>query len=229
MSFVLVGPEALAAAVSDLTSLGSAISAVHAGAAAPTTSLLAAGTDEVSVAVAALFGTHGKAYQALSAQAAAFHQEFVQALAAGARSYAVAEAAASPLESVLDGANAPVLAITGRSLIGNGAAGGGKGPIYQAIQQANEKLLIGFTNVVGRLEQPLVPYIEQITGPRVPPPVPLPAPINGTVSLILSGTLQNVWPQHTLDLIAQEYNLPGRYGAVWQPGQLFPPHLIWAT
>jgi hypothetical protein len=119
MSFVIVG-------------LGSTISAANAATAAPTTGLLAAGADEVSAAIAALFGAYGQAHQALSAQAAAFHQEFVQALTAAAGTYAAAEAAAaSPLQSLLD-----------PPLIGDG------GPIYDAIQRANERLLIGFTNVV---------------------------------------------------------------------------------
>jgi PE-PPE domain/PE family len=205
MSFVIVGREALAATASDLTSLGSTISAANAAAAASTTGLLAAGADEVSAAIAALFGAYGQAHQALSAQAAAFHQEFVQALTAGAGSYAGADAAAaSSLQTLLDG-----------------------GPIYEAVQRANEKLLIAFTNVVGRLEQPLVPYFVGLFGPPVPPPVPFPAPIAGAVSLVLSGTEANIPNQYNLDLIAQEYNLPGGVGAVWQPSQFFPvsPHL----
>jgi hypothetical protein len=113
----------------------------------------------------------------------------------------------------------------GRPLINASAAGAG--PIYQAIQQVNEKLLIGLTNLVGWFEQPLVPYLEGIFGPPIPPPVPLPAPINGEVSLILSGSAANVPPDYLLAQIAQQYNLPGGYGAVWQPSQFFPltPHL----
>lgn len=118
------------------------------------------------------------------------------------------------------------------SLAGTGATPGtagpaASGPIYQAIQQFNENLLIGFTNVVGRLEQPIVPYLEGIFGPPIPPPIPLPAPINGEVSLILSGSAADVPPDYLLAQIAQQYNLPGGYGAVWQPSQFFPltPHL----
>ena len=108
MSFVIVAPETITAAASELTSLGSAISAAHAAAAAQTTELVAAGADEVSAAIAALFGAQGQAYQAMGAQAAAFHQQFVQALTAGSASYASAEvAAASPLQSALDLLNAP--------------------------------------------------------------------------------------------------------------------------
>ncbi|REX85824.1 PE family protein, partial [Mycobacterium tuberculosis] len=92
MSFVIAAPEVIAAAATDLASLESSISAANAAAAANTTALLAAGADEVSTAVAALFGAHGQAYQALSAQAQAFHAQFVQTLRTGAASYMLAEA-----------------------------------------------------------------------------------------------------------------------------------------
>ncbi|REQ17293.1 PE family protein, partial [Mycobacterium tuberculosis] len=71
MSFVSVAPEIVVAAATDLAGIGSAISAANAAAAAPTTAVLAAGADEVSAAIAALFSGHAQAYQALSAQAAA--------------------------------------------------------------------------------------------------------------------------------------------------------------
>jgi PPE-repeat protein len=57
-------------------------------AAAPTTGIVAAGADEVSAAVAALFSAHATEYQALSTSAAAFHEQFVQTLQAAGGSYA---------------------------------------------------------------------------------------------------------------------------------------------
>ncbi len=87
MSYVSVVPETVAAAASNLANLGSTISAANAAAAAPTTSVLAAAQDEVSTAIAALFGSHAHQFQALSAKAAAFHDQFVQALTGGAASY----------------------------------------------------------------------------------------------------------------------------------------------
>ncbi len=60
MSFLIAAPEAIAAAASDLASLGSAISTANAAAAASTTSVLAAGADEVSAAIAAIFGAQGQ-------------------------------------------------------------------------------------------------------------------------------------------------------------------------
>ncbi len=122
---MIAAPEAIAAAATDLASIGSTIGAANAAAAANTTAVLAAGADQVSVAIAAAFGAHGQAYQALSAQAATFHIQFVQALTAGAGSYAAAEAAsaASITSPLLDAINAPFLAALGRPLIGNGADG----------------------------------------------------------------------------------------------------------
>jgi hypothetical protein len=83
----------MASAATDLTSIRSALDAVQAAVAAPTTGLIAAGVDEVSVAVAALYANYGKEFQAISAQVNAFHQHFVQALSSGAGSYLAAETA----------------------------------------------------------------------------------------------------------------------------------------
>jgi hypothetical protein len=45
-----------------------------------TSSLLTAGSDEVSQSVAGMFAAHGQQYQALSAQAATFHEQSVRCL-----------------------------------------------------------------------------------------------------------------------------------------------------
>ncbi len=118
MSFVVAAPEVVVAAASDLAGIGSAIGAANAAAAVPTMGVLAAGADEVSAAVADLFGAHAQAYQALSAQAALFHEQFVHAMTAGAGAYAGAEAADA---AALDVLNGPFQALFGRPLIGDGA------------------------------------------------------------------------------------------------------------
>ncbi len=115
MSFVVAAPEVVVAAASDLAGIGSAIGAANAAAAVPTMGVLAAGADEVSAAVADLFGAHAQAYQALSAQAALFHEQFVHAMTAGAGAYAGAEAADA---AALDVLNGPFQALFGRPLIG---------------------------------------------------------------------------------------------------------------
>ena len=55
--------------------------------------VLAAAEDEVSAAIAAIFSAHGQVYQTLSAQAAAFHSQFVATLASSLSSYQTTEAA----------------------------------------------------------------------------------------------------------------------------------------
>ena len=101
MSFVLAAPEALVAAATDLVGIGSGMSEANAAAGPATTGVLAAAADEVPAAVAALFSSHGQAYQSLSARLAAFHQQFVQAMKAGSGAYASAEAAnANPLQAL---------------------------------------------------------------------------------------------------------------------------------
>lgn len=93
MSYVTVVPESVLAAASELGTVGSAISQANAAAAASTTRVVAAAQDEVSTAIAALFGSHGQEFQALSAEAAAFHSRLVAALTGGAASYLETEAA----------------------------------------------------------------------------------------------------------------------------------------
>ncbi|OBF43706.1 PE family protein [Mycobacterium sp. 852002-50816_SCH5313054-b] len=97
MSQLISTPETLASTAADVQNIGSAINAASAGAAGQTTGLLAAAEDEVSAAIANLFGAYGQQYQAVLSQAATFHTEFTQALAAAASTYAQAEAAGAAL------------------------------------------------------------------------------------------------------------------------------------
>ncbi len=131
MSFVLISPEVVSAAAGDLANVGSTISAANKAAAAATTQVLAAGADEVSARIAALFGMYGLEYQAISAQVAAYHQQFVQTLRTGAASYMLAEAT-NVEQNLLNLINAPTQTLLGRPLIGDGAnattPGGASGP-----------------------------------------------------------------------------------------------------
>jgi hypothetical protein len=92
MSFLIATPEIVSTAATDLSGVASTLGAANSAAAASITEVLPAAFDEVSTGIAALLGAHGQAYQAVSAQAAAFHQEFVKLLGAGANAYATAEA-----------------------------------------------------------------------------------------------------------------------------------------
>src|SRR5258707_14315216 len=96
MSFAIAAPDLMTLAERDLAGIGSAIGAANAAAAAPTTEILAAAADEVSAQIAALFGAYGDGFRQLSAQAAAFHDAFVEARSARAAAYPGPEAANPP-------------------------------------------------------------------------------------------------------------------------------------
>jgi hypothetical protein len=128
MTFLTAAPAMVAAAASDVAGIGSTLSAANAAAVVPTTALMPAAADEVSTAIASLFSSYAQAYHSLTAQAANFHQQFVQALNSAGNSYAAAEAVnASPLQTLEQGVlgliNAPTNAMVGRPLVGNGNDG----------------------------------------------------------------------------------------------------------
>jgi hypothetical protein len=102
-SFVSVSPDVLASASQGLTGIGSSITSANAAAAVSTTQVAVAAHDEVSAAIAAVFGSYARGYQTLAGQEPAFHDEFTRNLLSGAKSYAATEAASSnPLQSALD-------------------------------------------------------------------------------------------------------------------------------
>ena len=91
VAYVLATPDSFVTAAEDLALTGSAISAANETAANSTAWLLPAGVDEVSTRIAALFAEHGAQFQAVSAQAAQFHEQFVRNLAANANAYLATE------------------------------------------------------------------------------------------------------------------------------------------
>jgi hypothetical protein len=133
MSYVITAPEMVTAAAGNLAGIGSTIGQATAAAAAPTTSVAAAAADDVSLALSQMFGTYGQEFQALSAQAAAFHNQFVSLMNGGASAYLGAEianvqqglataptsaAVTDPLTGALSGVTAPAPAPL-NSLISN--------------------------------------------------------------------------------------------------------------
>ena len=78
MAFVTTQPEALSAAATSLQGIGAGLNSQNASAAAPTTGVVPAAADEVSALTAAQFVAHAQLYQAVSAQAAAIHEDVRQ-------------------------------------------------------------------------------------------------------------------------------------------------------
>ena len=80
---MVAAPDILATTAADVGEIGSAITDAKANAAGPTSGLIAAAQDEVSQAIAKLFGGYGQQYQAALTKAAAFHDDFARAPGGG--------------------------------------------------------------------------------------------------------------------------------------------------
>ncbi|OBK46180.1 PE family protein [Mycobacterium sp. 1081908.1] len=105
MSFVIAEPELVTAAADDLAGIRSSLAEATATAAAPTTGVTTAAADEVSAAISEVFRRVGREFQALSAEAMAFQDEFVGLLNGGAAAY-LATDVANAERGLLSGVNA---------------------------------------------------------------------------------------------------------------------------
>jgi triacylglycerol lipase len=166
VSYVVALPETMSAAATDVASIGSAVAAANQSVAGATTQVLTAAEDEVSAAIAEFFSLHGQGFQALSAQATAFHQQFVQTLSGAAGAYTAAEAA-----------NASPLAAFEQALLG----------VEQQIQQIPATVAGGFGSLLSSPSSPLlalfasnVPPLSWAIG-NSPPPL---------LNLLLGETVQ---------------------------------------
>ena len=152
MSFVTTAPEQVQAAAQNLAGIRSMLADASASVAAPTTGVVAAAGDEVSAAIAAMFGNFGQEYQFLSAQAEVFHAEFVNLLSTGAGAYLSTEIANAE-QNLLNAVTAPVQGLLGQSARA-ATAGASGGPVGAAVsgltaaaRQAALPLLGGGTSV----------------------------------------------------------------------------------
>ncbi len=121
VSFLIAQPELVSAAAGNLSAIQSALEEATAAASSPTTGIAAAAADEVSAAIAQLFGTYGQEFQSLSAQATAFNAAFAQLMNGGAAAYVAAEAANAG-QALASAINAPGLALGGLPWGGAGGA-----------------------------------------------------------------------------------------------------------
>jgi hypothetical protein len=143
VSFVIAAPAMAQAAAQNLAGIRSTLSEANAAAAGSTTAVVAAAEDEVSAGVAALFGAFGQEYQVLSAQAHAFHGQFVNLLNAGAGAYLSTEAANAE-QALTNAVNAPV-----QGLLAGGATGGAAATNAASIVGPYESLV---NNTVANLQ-----------------------------------------------------------------------------
>jgi PE family len=141
MSFVIATPDLVEGAAQELAGIRSSLAEAATTATAPTTGIAAAAQDEVSVAIASMFGNFGQEFQALSAQAQAFHKQFVSLMNAGAGAYTSAEAA-NAAQAVLDGG---IVGGAGPNL--GGAIQTGTQPVSNAI--ASSPVVLGALQASG--------------------------------------------------------------------------------
>jgi PE family len=184
MSFVTAVPEFVTAAAGDLADIGSALGAANTAAALPTTGVAAAAADEVSTQVAAIFDAYALKYQALSAQAAAFHNEFVSLLNGSALGYLTTEAANAE-QNLLNAMTAPTAAGSAATLPILGGLGsllgGGTGaptlglPGLSSLLGSGSGILGGLSPLLGG--GPLGPILNGVG-----------ADLGGVLSSILNGS-----------------------------------------
>lgn len=114
MSFIIATPELLQGTARDLAGIGSLLADTTTSVSVPTTGIAAAAQDEISVAIASIFGDFGREFQTVSAQAQSFHAQFVSLLNGGAGAYASTELANARGNLLGSGlAGAPTAAATG--------------------------------------------------------------------------------------------------------------------
>ena len=93
MSVLKTIPEELIAAATQLEGIGTSLTAQNAAAAAPTTSIAPAASDQVSAIQAAVFAGYGTLYQQIAAEAQAIQQQFTSTLGLSSGTYSATEAA----------------------------------------------------------------------------------------------------------------------------------------
>lgn len=150
MAYLLTQPEAMAMAAADVAAIGATIDEATATAARATTGVVAAAADEVSAAVATFFNGFARECQAVMGQAAAFHSELAQALAAAGTAYASSEA------------------VSAGALTGESAATGSYVTLVMAGSGTPTPSWTYLTNVVDRYIAPYFPVDQKL-------PISLPA------------------------------------------------------
>ena len=90
---VIAEPQMLAVAAAEMQALNTSVWAENAAAAAPTTGVVPAAADVVSILTAAQFASHARLYQEISAGAATIREQLATTLGISAGSYAATEAA----------------------------------------------------------------------------------------------------------------------------------------
>lgn len=107
MSFLTAIPAELASAAAQLGAIGSAMAAQNAGAAAPTTAIAPAASDQVSIIQSGIFTAYGALYQQFAAEAQVIQEQFVQTLGLSSTTYESSESANASAAALSAAASTP--------------------------------------------------------------------------------------------------------------------------
>lgn len=151
MTGLIADPQIILSAAADVEQIGAAIRGASAAALSATPGLSAPAEDEVSMAMTKLFDSYSQAYHAAVAQAAAFHDEFTEVLAAAASAYAAVEAGNAAAMSGLLGA----LTVPVQSLLGGCSAPGAVRPLAAALTSTVTDPLVSTAIVIGGAGGPI--------------------------------------------------------------------------
>jgi len=201
MAYVITEPEVVTAAAGNLAGIGTTLQDATAAAAGPTTTLAAAAADDVSIAISRLFGGFGQEFQAVTAQAAAFHNDFVSLLSGGAAAYLGTEGgnarqtllgALTPSVAVNSAASAVTSSLLGNvgTILGGGTSGGilggltsvvGGGPVGSLLNGLSQGSGGALSNVLNGgltavLSNPVGTLIQPLVTGLFPPSMPPSAP-----------------------------------------------------
>jgi hypothetical protein len=139
-------PDELASAAKDVGNIGTRLEEAHALAALPTSSIVPAGADEVSAAIAPLFNSYSTTFQEAAAQGAAFHLRFTQLLgAAGAAFTGTEQAALQALRDVISELESPLAPFFASKIISGTSTAPTNIPPLVVPQNGSVALIMGGT------------------------------------------------------------------------------------
>ncbi|WP_239656584.1 PE family protein [Mycobacterium riyadhense] len=204
---MITAPDTVTSAAGDLAGIRSTLAEATVAAARPTTSVTAAAADEVSLALSRVFGSYGQQFQALSAQAGAFHDEFVSLLRGGAAAYLNTEIANAPNTAAATDLLLGGLIPTGPNGLGPTTGGAPSGIFNGAGQQLGSVISSLISGNPGSI-------LPGLFGPNQ---TGAPAPVVGPYQALFANTSANLqtiignWAAHPFPALQQVISNQQRY------------------
>ncbi len=219
-SLVTAVPDLIEAAAGDLANIRSTLSAASAAAAPSMTALEPAAADEVSAAITRLFGSYGKEFQALGAQASAFHAEFASLLNGGAVAYLGTDVANAE-QNLRTAVNAPAMLGNGTGL-GISRDGGGLGSLPRGLNNIGHEFSAEMSTVLNGFatNNSIQAFDSVLSRLFAANPTPAAAQAQNPYLALWDQTganlsaMTNTWSSHPFPLLTQILINQDRYAAL---------------